>query len=102
MAKKYDGVIEAVRYNPDGQVTLVRGYVLRGVTYSDRVLLDRDTLVEQLKEGKKFTTGQRKEYLASTFELGKPVKVVNKDGKDFLTTHDNSPSKDEFEGIPAF
>ena len=53
MAKKFDGVIEAVRYNPDGQIALVRGYELRGVTYSDRVLLDRNTLVERLKEGKK-------------------------------------------------
>jgi len=102
MAKKYDGVIEAVRYNPDGQVALVRAYVLRGVTYSDRVLLDRDALIEQLKKGKKFTTGQRKEFLASTFDFGKPVKVVSKDGKEFLTTDGNSPKQDEFEGTPAF
>ena len=102
MAKKLDGVIEAVRYNPDGQVALVRGYELRGVTYSDRVLLDRDTLLERLKDGKKFSTGQRKEFWGSTFDLGKPVEVVSKDGKDFITTQGNAPTRDELEETPAF
>jgi hypothetical protein len=102
MAKKFDGVIEAVRYNPNGQIALVRAYVLRGVTYSDRVLLDRDTLVERLKEGKRFTIGQRKEFLASTFELGKPVKLVSKNGKDYLTTDGDAPQRDDFEATPAF
>jgi hypothetical protein len=102
MAKKFDGVIEAVRYNPDGQIALVRGYELRGVTYSDRVLLDRNTLVERLKEGKKITTGQREEFWASTFEYGKPVKVVSKDGKDYLTTRDDASQRDEVEETPFF
>ena len=102
MAKKLDGVIEAVRYNPDGQIALVRGYELRGVTYSDRVLLDRDTLLERLKKGKKFSTGQRKEFWGSTFELGKTVNVVNKDGKDFITTREDVAKRDDFEGTPAF
>lgn len=102
MAKKFDGVIEAVRYNPDGQVALVRAYVLRGVTYSDRVLLDRESLVERLKAGKKFTTGQRKEFLGSTFEFGKPVKIVSINGKDYLSTQDGAQPRDEFEATPAF
>jgi len=102
MAKKFDGVIEAVRYNPNGQIALVRAYVLRGVTYSDRVLLDRDTLLERLNKGKKFITGQRKEFLASTFEFGKTVKAVSKDGVEYLTTREDTPDHDEFEGTPAF
>lgn len=102
MTKKLDGVIEAVRYNPDGQVALVRGYELRGVTYSDRILLDRETLLARLKKGKKFSTGQRKELLGSTFDLGKTVKVVSKDGKDFITTRDDVSKRDDFEETPAF
>ena len=102
MAKKFDGVIEAVRYNPDGQIGLVRAYVRRGVTYSDRVLLDRDTLVEQLKAGKKFITGQRKEFLASTFEFGKPLKVVNKNGGVVITTGEETSQQDEVEETPVF
>ena len=95
-------MIEAVRYNPDGQVALVRGYELRGVTYSDRILLDRETLLARLKKGKKFSTGQRKELLGSTFDLGKTVKVVSKDGKDFITTRDDVSKRDDFEETPAF
>lgn len=102
MAKKFDGVIEAVRYNPEGQIALVRGYELRGVTYSDRILLDRETLLERLKNGKKFTTGQRKEYWGSTFEFGKKVKVVSNNGKDILTTRDDASHHDELEETPAF
>ena len=102
MAKKFDGVIEAVRYTPDGQISMVRGYELRGVTYSDRVLLDRATLLERIKDGKKFTTGQRKEFWGSTFDLGKTVKTFSKEGMDFLTTRDGATDKDELEGTPAF
>ena len=97
MAKKFDGVIEAVRYNPEGQIALVRGY-----TYSDLVLLDRATLLERMKAGKKFTIGQRKEFWASTFDYGKTVRVVSKNGDDVLTTRDDVPQHDELEGTPAF
>lgn len=102
MAKKFDGVIEAVRYNRNGQIALVRGYELRGVTYSDLVLLDRDTLLERLKAGQKFITGQRKERWGSTFEFGKTITAVSKDGKDFITTREDNPKRDEIEDTPAF
>lgn len=102
MAKKFDGVIEAVRYNPDGRIDLVRAYVLRGVTYSDRVLLDRETLLERIKKGKKFTTGQRKEFLASTFEIGKSIKTVGNNGTEFITTRETSPQRDDLEETPVF
>lgn len=102
MAKKFNGVIEAVRYNPEGQISLVRGYELRGVTYSDRILLDRETLLERLKAGKAFTTGQRKERWGSTFDFGKILKVSSKGGEDFITTGDASSQRDELEDTPAF
>ncbi|MDP1779148.1 MAG: hypothetical protein Q8K73_02630, partial [Anaerolineales bacterium] len=50
MAKKIDGVIEAVRYK-NGQITWVRAYERRGATFSDRVLLDRKTLLQRLQKG---------------------------------------------------
>ena len=102
MAKKFDGVIEAVRYNPDGQIALVRGYELRSVTYSDLIILNRETLLERLKAGKTFAIGQRKEFWGSTFNFGKTVKVVSKDGKDYLTTGDSTTQRDELENTPAF
>jgi hypothetical protein len=102
MAKKIDGVIEAVRYNPDGQIALVRVYERRGVTFSDRVLLDRATLLERLKKGKKFSTGQRKEFWASTFDLDRAVIARSKNGQDIITTRDDAADRDELEETPAF
>jgi hypothetical protein len=75
-SKKIDGVIEAVRYK-NGQIAVVRAYERRGPTYTDIVHLDRKTLLLRLQEGKQFFTGQREILKASTFNLGKQVKVIN-------------------------
>jgi hypothetical protein len=101
MAKpKIDGVIEAARYNPDGQIKWVRAYLRRGPTYSDRVLLDRQTLVEQLKSGKQFVAGERIELMASTFKLGKPIRLQQKDGQELLATNGVQGQRDQLEGVP--
>ena len=97
---KFDGVIEAVRYK-SGKIEVVRAYERRGATFSDHVLLDRKALLERLKKGKHFVTGQRKEYLASTFEVGKPVNLVGADGREIVTTTAQE-DHDELEGVPAF
>jgi hypothetical protein len=98
--KKSDFVIEAVRYK-NGKIEVVRGYQRRGPTYTDHILLDRKTLLERLKEGKLVVTGQRKEFLASTFDIGKPVKVMEQDGKQVVTTLTQA-EHDELEGVPLF
>jgi len=98
--KKSDFVIEAVRYK-NGKIDVVRGYQRRGPTYTDRILLDRKTLLERLTEGKLVVTGQRREFLASTFEIGKPVKVLEQDGKQMVTTLPQA-DHDELEGVPLF
>ena len=100
MAKKYDGVIEAVRYK-NGQIVVVRAFERRGAAFSDRVMMDRKELLERLKDGRKFIVGKRKELLAGSFEEGKPVKVVSRDGKDFISTSDQS-DWDELEQAPVF
>ncbi len=66
-AKKIDGVIEAVRYAPDGKVEFVRAYLRRGPTWSDRMLIRREDLIAMLKTGKSMSAGQRIEYMASDF-----------------------------------
>ena len=98
--QKFDVVIEAVRYK-GGKIEMVRGYERRGPTFSDRVLLDRKTVLERLKDGKKVVTGQRKQFLGSTFEVGKPVKLVGQDGKQVVTTLPEG-NRDELEGVPSF
>lgn len=100
MAKKYDGVIEAVRYK-NGQIVVVRAFERRGAAFSDRVLMDRKELLERLKDGRKFIVGKRKELLAGSFEEGKSVQVVSRDGKDFISTNAQS-DRDELEQAPVF
>lgn len=100
MAKKFDGIIEAVRYK-NGQIVTARVYERRGAAFSDRILIERKELLERIKSGKKFLTGKRKELWAGTFEEGKPVQVVNRDGKDFISTR-NESDRDELEQVPVF
>jgi len=97
---KFDGIIEAVRYK-NGRIDIVRLYERRGATFSDRMLLDRKTLAERVKSGKRFVTGQRKEYLASTFEIGKPVELSGDGDKQVLTTRSGA-DQDELEEVPRF
>ena len=100
MAKKIDGVIEAVRYK-NGQIVMVRAYERRGATFSDRVLIDRKGLVEKLQKGGQFVTGSREDLLASTFKTGREVLLVKQDGREWVSTHANV-SHDELEETPVF
>jgi hypothetical protein len=97
---QFDGVIEAVRYK-GGKIDIVRAYERRGATFSDHILLNRKALIERVGQGKRFVIGQRKEFMASTFEVGKPVKLLGKDDQQIITTGDQS-EHDELEDAPAF
>jgi hypothetical protein len=95
MAKIIDGIVEAVRYK-NGQITGVRVYERRGATYSDRVLLDRKTLLERLQKGQQYMTGIRQELRASTFTVGKALMLVKQDGREIIATRENA-AHDEIE-----
>ena len=100
MAKPIDGVIEAVRYK-NGQIVAVRAYERRGATYSDRLMLDRKTLLERLQKGQQFVSGSRQDLMASTFSLAKPIKLRQADDREFIATAENA-AKDELENVPLF
>lgn len=100
MAKKIDGVIEAVRYK-NGQIVFVRAYERRGATFSDRVLVERKTLLERVKKGQQYVTGTREELRASTFKTGKSVLVLSQNGHEFLSTRENA-DHDEIEEAQVF
>jgi hypothetical protein len=98
MAKiKFDGLIEAVRYASDGKIDLVRAYERRGATFSDHILIKRVGLVERLQKGEEFVTGQRKEFMGSTFESTKPVCLNG----DVISTG-ISNNHDLLEDVPIF
>lgn len=102
--KKFDGVVEAVRYAPDGKVELVRVYERRGAAFSDRVLLTRQELIERLKARKRYYAGQRVRFMAGTFELGQPVSVQGNSGSEVLVSGaaDKNSKEDALAGIPLF
>lgn len=100
---KFDGVIEAVRCAPDGQVQMVRLYERRGATFSDRVLVQRSDLVARMKSGQRFVTGQRQPYLGSTFSAGKPLRLVKTAAGEFLTIGTAAPTgQDDVQDTPRF
>ena len=101
MAKKFDGVIEAVRYK-NGQIDMVRAFERRGAAFSDRLLIPRHELLNRLKKGLRFTVGKRKELLAGSFEFqNKPLQVVERNGQEVIATQANA-EHDELENAPVF
>jgi hypothetical protein len=94
-----DGVIETVRYR-DGKISLVRVHERRGAAFGDHVLLDREALLQRLKAGKRFYTGQRKPYWANSFEIQKPVLLLRRNGEEIIATHPDA-TQDDLE-LPLF
>ncbi len=96
--KKIDGVIEAVRYAPGGNISLVRMYERRGAVWSDRILLGRPELVQRLRQGLGFVTGQRRKNLGSTFETGPAIGYVDEQ----ILTGGQPAQSDRLAGVPVF
>ena len=101
MAKqKFDGVVEAVRYNPDGQIEWVRAYERRGAAFSDRVLIDRSDFIARLKAGKLFLVGKRMSYLGGMFETTLQIQLAAKNGNEIIVAGKSSTDHDHLEGVP--
>lgn len=98
---KYDGVVEAVHYARDGKVAWVRMYERRGTAFSERVILDRDMLVNRLKEGKHYMAGKRLPYMGSTFEVSEELHLFTVDGNELLVTDEHQSAADNLKGIPV-
>jgi len=99
--KKFDGVIEAVRYAPNGQIDMVRVYENRWLVFSDQVLLSRSALLEKLSQGNHFVTGQRKSYVGNMFETGKSVHLSGT-SNPIITTKDQAGNQDFLANVPVF
>ena len=101
MAKKFDGVIEAVRYK-DGQIDVVRTFERRGAAFTDRIMLSRKEFLDRVKKGKKYVVGKRKEFLAGSFDVQeKAVQVLERNGQEILSTRAGA-DHDELEQAPVF
>ena len=100
--KKPDGVLEAVRYTPDGKVSLVRVYERLGSTYADRILLTREQFIQRIKSGKRYATGQRMVLMAATFETGAEIRLINSGGAEVLQSGSTDKDHDDLKGVPLF
>jgi hypothetical protein len=101
MAKiNYDGVVEAAHYTPDGQLDWVRVYERRGVVFSDRVLLDREAFIRQLKAGKRYMVGERILNMGAMFNVSQPVHLLNQNGTQVIVVGNAQANKDTLDGVP--
>lgn len=101
MAKpKFDGVVQAVRYDDEGKVLWVRAFLRRGPIWSDHIQLNRSELIEKINSGMKLMTGERLPYYGGTFETFKPVKVVQLNSHELLVAGDVQGESDFLEGVP--
>ncbi|HLA97449.1 MAG TPA: hypothetical protein VJL34_03265 [Anaerolineales bacterium] len=102
MAKpKYDGVVESVHYKPDGEVDWVRAFERRGAIFTDWVLIDRQTLIQRLKNGKKYVVGRRIPLMGGTFEITQPLRLVRFGDKDVLIVGEAQADRDRLDGVPV-
>jgi hypothetical protein len=101
MAKiHYDGVLETAHFNPDGQLDWVRVYRRLGPIFTDRIILSRQAFVEQLKSGKRYMVGVRIANMGGKFNVSKPVRLVQKDGKEAILVGDARSLQDDLTGVP--
>jgi hypothetical protein len=101
MAKKrYDGVLEAAHFKPDGQLDWVRVYVRLGPIFSDRILMSRQDFIKELKAGKRYWVGERIHNMGGKFNLIQPVNLVQKDNDPIIVLSDSGEYKDELTGVP--
>jgi hypothetical protein len=100
--KMIDGVIETVRYDPEGKVDLVRVYEKRGPTFSDVVILTRDQIIQKLRTGKRFYVGDRISLQASTFKLGKLAFLSGPAGHEVIITQVGGKDQDNLHDAPLF
>ena len=101
MAKfEYDGVVQAVHYDDQGQVKWVRVYLRRGPVWSDYVQIERGALVEKINSGVRFRTGKRLPYKGATFETNFPVELVKVNNHEVLVAGDGQIKTDYLKGVP--
>jgi len=99
--KEVDVVLIAARKDPEkDHLKIAQACERRGPVWGDVKLLQRDTIIAKIKEGKKVVTG-RPTDLQGDFEVFAPVQVSGQNGEERLFTGTSS-TKNEDLGIPLF
>jgi hypothetical protein len=98
--KSYDGVVVAARYTHQGKIDWVRAFERHGFVFSDRLMMDRQTLVEHLREGKRFKTGERMAYQGNDFKVIADIRLIEKDGDSVIVAGETSSNQDTLGNLP--
>ena len=72
----------------------------RGFVFSDRVLLDREALVERLRDGKRFKTGERITYLGNDFKVSEDIRLVDANGGCVILAGELPSDQDSLGDLP--
>lgn len=99
---KFDYLIEAVHYSSAGDLEKIRVYERRGPSFSDRIIIDRNTLISALSAGKKVVSGSRVPYLASTFDITGELHLAGSKENPSVVLGDEISNQDSLPGIPVF
>jgi hypothetical protein len=97
---KYNGVVEAAHFKPDGQLDWVRVYARRFAVFSDRIILSREAFIKQLKAGKRYMVGERIVNMGGKFNVTQRVHLLEKGGKQVIIVGDALTTTDELMGVP--
>jgi hypothetical protein len=98
---KYDGVLEAVHFAPNGKVDWVRVYERRGPAFSDRIVVRRKALIERIQAGRRYMVGERIPLMASSFDVSIPVRYIDNADGGALVTGDGQADRDTLQGVPV-
>ena len=96
--RNMDGIVETVRYAPDGSIAIVRLYQRHGAVWSDLLLFSRNQLVEELNKGKRVAIGSRRINLGGKFETGPEIRHVH----GHIVLDPKSAAHDSLPGVPIF
>ena len=97
---KYDGVLEIAHFKSDGQLDWVRVYLRRGPIFSDRILMNRQEFVKELKAGKRFFTGERIHKMGGKFNVIQPVNLQQQEGNVIIVSGVAHATQDELACVP--
>lgn len=99
---KFDYLVEAVHYSQAGELEKIRLYERRGPSFSDRIIINRDELIQYLVAGKKVAAGNRISFMASTFNQTGEIRISGTKEAPVLVMGGDIASKDSLPGIPVY
>lgn len=100
--KVVDGVIDAVRYDSNGNILLVRAFERRGPAFSDSVLLNRLDLIMKLTNKKKYAIGERLPGKGITLTIKKSISLAGTSGHEIVVSEGTESSHDDLDPAPIF